>query len=260
VIFMPSKAGMRGAKVELIYGRHPIHEALVAGRRRIHHIYIAQGAARQGILQQILHKAEKSHTPVEFIPRHQLDQFHDQHQGVVADVEPYPFVRFMDIVQKLRELDEPGLVLILDMIQDPHNLGSLLRTAEAVGVHGIVLPKRRSVGITPAVTRSSAGATEHLLIAQDNLAQAIRELKQMGLWIAGLELSKEAKTLEETDLTGPLGLVVGSEGSGLRRLVKESCDFLIKLPMKGRILSLNAAVAGSIALYNIWQTRGFEGE
>ena len=257
---MPSKPGMKGGTKEIIFGRHPIHETLIANRRQVKQIYVAEGATRQGILDQILQRAEGAHVPVEFVPRHVLDQINEQHQGIVADVGPYPYVNLADIIKKLQSIDEQGLVLILDMIQDPQNLGTLLRTAEVVGVHGIVLPKRRGVGITPAVTRSSAGASEHLAITQENLVQAIRELKNIGLWIAGLEITQDAQALGSTDFSGPLGLVVGSEGSGVRRLVRESCDYLIRLPMRGQIKSLNAAVAGSIALFAIWQARGFQGE
>jgi len=256
---MPSKSGMKGGADEKLYGRHPIHETLIANRRRVKQIYIAEGATRQGVLDQILQRAEDIHIPVNFVPREQLDQFHDQHQGIVADADPYPYVHLADILTKLDAVGDEGLVLILDRIQDPQNLGALLRTAEVVGVHGVVLPKRRGVGITPAVVRSSAGASEHLWIAQENLAHAIRELTHKELWIVGLDITPDAQSLDSIPLSGPLGLVVGSEGSGLRRLVRESCDFLVKLPIKGHIKSLNAAVAGSIALYAIWQSRGFRG-
>jgi 23S rRNA (guanosine2251-2'-O)-methyltransferase len=257
---MPTNAGMMGGTKEKIFGRHPIHETLIANRRRVKQIYIAEGATRQGVLDQILLRAEKARIPVEFVPRHLLDQINNQHQGIVADVDPYPYVNLADIIEKLKATDENGLILILDTIQDPQNLGTLLRTAEVTGVQGVVLPKRRGVGITPAVTRSSAGASEHLEIAQENLVQAIREFKKIDLWIAGLDMTSDAQILEKTNLTGPLGLVVGSEGAGLRRLVRESCDYLIKLPMRRNIKSLNAAVAGSIALYAVWQSRGYKGQ
>lgn len=255
---MPSKAGMIGGKA-VLFGRHPIHEVLIAKRRRVKQIYLAEGATRQGILDQILKHADEDKVPVAFVPRHELDLINDHHQGIVASVDPYPYVGLSHIINKIESVDEQGLVLILDMIQDPQNLGTLLRTAEVVGVHGVVIPKRRSVGITPAVTSSSAGASEHLDIAQENLAQTIDRLKQNGLWIVGLDMAEDAQVFGEVDFSGPLGLVVGSEGSGLRRLVRESCDYLIKLPMGGQIRSLNASVAGSIALYSIFQNRGFKG-
>ena len=150
------------------------------------------------------------------------------------------------------------LVLLLDTVQDPQNLGTLLRTAEAVGVHGVILPYRQGVGVTPAVVRASSGASEHLLVARENLARAMAELKERGGWLVGLEMAARLP-LEAADLRRPLGLVVGGEGSGLRRLVGESCDVLARLSMRGRIGSLNAAVAGSLALYLAWSQRGYRG-
>lgn len=251
---MPSKSGMKEVRGEILFGRHPIHEALIAHRRRVRRISVAEGATRQGTLDHILQLAEKAHIPVEFVPRQQLDQTIQQHQGIIAEADPYPYVASSEILSEAQAAGRHALILILDMIQDPQNLGTLLRTAEVVGVNGVVLPKRRAVGITPAVCRSSAGASEHLTITQANLARAIRDLKEIGMWIVGLDLSEEAQVLEELDISGPTGLVVGSEATGLRRLVRESCDYLVKLPMGGNIRSLNAAVAGSIALYSIWRT------
>jgi len=156
-------------------------------------------------------------------------------------------------------VEEPPLILLLDIIQNPQNLGTLLRTAEAVGVHGVIIPERRSAGITPAVVSASSGASEHMLVAVMNLAQAIQALKEREVWIVGLEGSPEAHLPGEVDLSGALGLVIGNEGEGMRRLVRQSCDFLLRLPMRGRVESLNAAVAGSTALYFAWQARGFLG-
>jgi 23S rRNA (guanosine2251-2'-O)-methyltransferase len=251
---------MKGESHEQIYGRHPIHEALIAGRRQIRRISVAEGTERQGILGQILQRAKTAQIPVDFVPRDLLGQEIDHHQGVVADVTSYPYVTSQDILQRLETVSEAGLVLLLDVLQNPQNLGTLLRTAEAVGVHGVILPYRRGASITPAVVRSSAGACEHLWITKGNLSRIIQELKERDFWIVGLDIDPTAQVWGEVDLSGPLGLVVGGEGEGLRRLVRESCDFLMHLPMKGHIASLNAAVAGSIALYAIWQTRGFNGE
>lgn len=250
---------MTGGNGERLYGRHPIHEALIAGRRRIERIYIAKGTVRQGILEQILLKAKKAEVPVDFVPRDSLDSITEHHQGVVAEVDSYPYVHLGAILEKLNTGDEVGLVLLLDVLQNPQNLGTLLRTAEAVGAQGIVLPYKRGAVVTPAVVRSSAGASEHLWITQGNLVRVIEKLKEVGLWIVGLDMTSEAQSMGMVDLSGPMGLVVGGEGEGLRRLVRESCDFLMKLPMKGKIASLNAAVAGSVALYAIWQARGFNG-
>jgi 23S rRNA (guanosine2251-2'-O)-methyltransferase len=155
--------------------------------------------------------------------------------------------------------DELPFFLLLDTLQDPQNLGTLLRTAEIVGVHGVLLPYRRTATITPAVVNASSGASEHLLVAQCNLSQAISNIKDADVWVIGLESSQEAKTLSQIQLDGSLALVVGSEEKGMRPLVKKSCDLLLKLPMRGRVESLNAAVAGSVALYLVWQARAFSG-
>jgi 23S rRNA (guanosine2251-2'-O)-methyltransferase len=251
---------MKGENYEKIYGRHPVHEALIAGRRRIRRITIAEGIGQTGIIEQIRQKAETAQIPLDFVPREVLEQEIDHHQGVVAEASPYPYVTLQELLHRLETCAEPGLVLLLDVLQDPQNVGTLLRTAEGVGVHGIVLPRRRGAGITPAVVRSSAGASEHLWITQGNLARIIKELKTQGFWIVGLDMDPIARPWGHVDLTGPIGLVVGGEGKGLRRLVRESCDFLMRLPMKGKLESLNAAVAGSIALYAIWQARGFSND
>jgi 23S rRNA (guanosine2251-2'-O)-methyltransferase len=193
------------------------------------------------------------------VSRADLDQKSRHHQGVAIDVDPFPYVNLDQILERADRASEPALILVLDVIQDPQNLGTLMRTAEAVGVHGLILPPRRAAGVTEAVVRASSGASEHLMVAQENLDQAIRRLKAEDIWLAGLEVDASAQMLGQANLSGALGLVVGSEGSGLRRLVKERCDFLLKLPMRGQVSSLNAAVAGSIALYAIWEARNYCG-
>ncbi len=161
----------------------------------------------------------------------------------------YPYASLPDILALANKRSEPLFLLILDALQDPQNLGTLLRTAEAVGVHGILLPLRQTVTVTPAVVGASSGASEHLQIAQINLAQAIREIKAAGAWVIGLEEGDAAQWIDQVRLDGPIALVVGSEGQGMRSLVRDSCDILVRLPMLGKIGSLNAAVAGSVALY-----------
>jgi 23S rRNA (guanosine2251-2'-O)-methyltransferase len=189
-------------------------------------------------------------------PRRELDRQTRHHQGVVAETSPYPYVDLDDILSRAADHNTPPLLLLLDLLQDPQNVGSLLRTAEAVGVHGVVIPRRRAAGITPAVVSASAGAVEHLLVTQvTNLARTMDQLKQHNLWIAGLETDPDALRYDHADLRGPLALVVGSEGSGLRRLTRAKCDLLLNLPMYGRIASLNAAVAGSIVLYEVERQR-----
>ncbi len=170
-------------------------------------------------------------------------------------VSSYPYRGLTEILELAIQRQESPFVLLLDTLQDPQNLGTLLRTAEAVGVHGVVIPLARTAQVTPAVVNASSGASEHLLIAQSNLSQTITILKTEGLWIVGLEGSPKASNPSQIRLDGPLGLVVGSEGQGMRQLVRKSCDLLLQLPMHGKIESLNAAVAGSIALYLALQAR-----
>lgn len=240
---------------EWLSGRNPIYETLRAHRRQPFRLWVAQGVEEKGRLTEILGLASACKLPVEYVPRARLDSLTANHQGVALEASEYPYCDLTDILERAAEQQEFPFVLILDTLQDPQNLGTLLRTAEAVGVHGILLPFRRTATITPAVVHASSGACEHLLITQTNLAQAIATLKQKGLWIVGLESSVEASHLAEVQLDGPLALVVGSEGEGMRALVRKSCDFLLRLPMRGQIESLNAAVAGSIVLYFAWRER-----
>jgi 23S rRNA (guanosine2251-2'-O)-methyltransferase len=176
-----------------------------------------------------------------------------------VETSAYPYSNLPDVLDLAAGRGEPPLVLILDTLQDPQNLGTLLRTAEVTGVHGVLLPFRRTATVTPAVVHASSGASEHLLVVQANLAQSIASLKEAGVWVIGLESGAGALPPEQVRLDGPLALVVGSEAEGMRSLVRDSCDLLLRLPMRGRVASLNAAVAGSIALYLAWQARSFPG-
>jgi 23S rRNA (guanosine2251-2'-O)-methyltransferase len=243
---------------EVLYGRNAVREALRAGRRKVYKLILAQGTKETGIVADIAMLASKSGVPIQRVERQQLDKLGNvNHQGVAIEASQYPYVELDEILAEADRRQEMPLLLILDCLQDPQNFGSLLRTAESVGVHGVIIPKRRAVGITPAVVNSSAGATEHLLIAQvTNLVQTMEELKAKGLWIVGLEDVPQAQPYDQSDLTMPLALVVGSEGRGMGRLVRETCDILIRLPMRGKVSSLNASVAGSIALYEVWRQRG----
>lgn len=243
--------------VDLLYGRRPVYEVLRAGRRRLYKLILAEGISdKSGTVGQIISMAKSASVPLTHSPRRELDRMMLNHQGVIAEASPYPYTHLDDILAVVAASDIPPLVLLLDLLQDPQNLGSLLRTAEAVGVQGVVIPHRRAVGVTPAVVSASSGAVEHLRVAQvTNLARTIERLKRHDLWIAGLEATREAQRYDQADLRGPLALVVGSEGSGLRRLVREQCDFLLRLPMRGRVASLNAAVAGSVTLYEVDRQR-----
>lgn len=245
---------------EWITGRNPVFEVLRARRRQPFRLWIAEGVQEKARLSEILRQASERKLPVERVPRARLDGLAPGHQGVALEASGYPYVALADIQERAITLGEPLFLLILDTLQDPQNLGTLLRTSEAMGVHGVLLPLRRTVVVTPAVVHASSGASEHLLIAQGNLAQAIEVLKTAGAWVVGLEDRPEAVIPGDVPLNGPLTLVVGSEGEGMRHLVRDSCDLLLRLPMRGQIDSLNAAVAGSIALYLAWQARGYPGQ
>lgn len=174
----------------------------------------------------------------------------------MLETGPYPYVELDECLQAAADRREPALLLLLDHLQDPQNIGTLLRTAEAVGCHGVVIPGRRAAEITPAVVNASSGAVEHLRVAMvTNLAQTIEELQRTGIWVAGLEQDEAAKDIDTVDLDLPLALVIGAEGTGMARLVRERCDFLVRLPIVGQVGSLNAAVAGSIAIYHAWRQR-----
>lgn len=244
---------------EWIVGRNPVYETLSAGRRRAVRLVVAEGVQEKGRLLDIIEAAGRKRIPIERAPRHRLDGMGEGHQGIALEAGEYPYSALIDMLDLAAERGEPPFLLILDALQDPQNLGTLLRTAEIVGVHGVLLPLRRTATVTPAVVSASSGASEHLLIAQTNLAQAIGTLKEAGLWVIGLEGSPSAQPPGEVRLDGPLALVVGSEGQGMRLLVRDSCDMLLRLPMRGQVESLNAAVAGSVALYLAWQARRFEG-
>lgn len=234
---------------EWLYGRNPIYEVLRAGRRQFRGLKIARGAQQKGRLAEIIDLCRQQKVPVKQVERQELDQIDRNHQGVGLQVGEYPYAGLDEMLVRAESASEAPFILILDALQDPQNLGTLLRTAESVGVHGVLLPLARTATITPAVVSSSSGASEHLLVAQTNLAQTIRVLKDENIWAVGLDGGPESQPASQVNLQGGLALVVGSEGSGMRRLVRESCDILMRLPMKGQIESLNAAVAGSVALY-----------
>jgi 23S rRNA (guanosine2251-2'-O)-methyltransferase len=238
-----------------ITGRNPVYEVLKSKRRQIHRLWIAQGVKIQGRLAEIIDLAQTARIPVEIVKRSNLDGIDPHHQALALECSAYPYANLEDIIGKAKSQKEPVFVLLLDLIQDPQNLGTLLRTAEAFGVHGVVIPLARAASVTPAVVNASSGATEMLLIAQHNLAQAMDRLKEVGGWMVGLEDSPDAKPPDQIDLTGGIGMVIGNEAQGLRRLVREKCDFLMRIPMQGGIDSLNAAVAGSIALFLARQAR-----
>ncbi len=234
---------------EWITGRNAVYEVLIARRRDVFRLQIAVGADVKDKLAEIIGLAQKRKLEPVFVNRKQLDLLDENHQGVALEVSSYPYTELSDIFNRASGRNEPLFILLLDIIQNPQNLGTLIRSAEAAGMHGIVIPLARSAGVTPAVVHASVGATEHMLIAQMNLSQAISELHDRDVWVIGLEGSSEAKMVEPEKLGGRLAIVVGSEGEGLRQLTRKQCDELIRLPMKGAVESLNAAVAGSIMIY-----------
>lgn len=229
-----------------------------AGRRQAFQLLISESAQLKGRLAEIRKIGEKEDIPVDVVPRARLEKINRHHQGVAVQVSDYPYSNLVDMLVLAEQRNETPLILLLDTLNDPQNLGSLLRTGEIVGIHGVLLPLRRTATITPAVVNASSGASEHLLITQINLAQAIKTIKGEGIWVIGLESGPESQLVGEIDLNGPVALVVGGEGQGMRSLVRKSCDQLLRLPMRGHIDSLNAAVAGSIALYLVWAARGYE--
>jgi 23S rRNA (guanosine2251-2'-O)-methyltransferase len=235
-----------------------VRECLRAGRRTVYKVLLAEGIKESDIVADILDTTRGRGVVPQRVERRQLDGLGDvNHQGVAAEVGAYPYSDVEAMLRVTKERGEQPLLLLLDCLQDPQNFGALLRTAEAVGVHGVIIPRRRAAAVTPAVVNASAGAVEHLLVARvTNLVRAMDSLKATDVWVVGLEDVPEAQLYHQADLNVPLALVVGSEGEGMRRLVRERCDFLIRLPMRGRIGSLNASVAGSIALYEIWRQRG----
>ncbi len=240
---------------EYIAGKHSILEALRAGRS-INKIWMIEHAQKQ-LAQSILSEAKKAGVIVQQVDKRKLDQMAEgvPHQGVVAQVAAYAYVEVSDIINKAKKAEEPPFLLILDEIEDPHNLGSILRTADCAGVHGVIIPKRRSVGLTAAVSKTSAGAVEYVSVSRvTNIAQTIDLLKEQGIWIAGADGAAE-RSIYQTDVSLPIAVVIGNENQGIGRLIKDKCDFLIKLPMFGSINSLNASVAAGAMMYEIVRQR-----
>lgn len=238
---------------ELLVGRNAVTEALRAGRG-INRVLLVPGDRKAAEIEDL---AREHNVPVEHVKRERIETMAGgmRHQGVLAWAAPVPYATLEDILHRAEEKGEPPFLVLLDELEDPHNLGALLRTADATGVHGILIPKRRSVSLNATVAKTSAGAVEYVPVARiGNIAQTLKKLKEKGFWVAGADMDGE-KAYYEADLTGPLVLVVGSEGRGMSRLTKEACDFIVSMPMVGRINSLNASVAGSILMYESMRQR-----
>ena len=239
---------------DMLAGRNAVMEAL-KGSSRINRLMVADGSS-EGSIRELIAVAKEKGVPVQFLERSKLDSMAKgiRHQGVLAQVSPVEYVELEDILSKAREKQEDPFIILLDELEDPHNLGAILRSADAAGAHGVLIPKRRSCPLSATVAKTSAGAVEHVPVARiGNIVQTIKALKEEGLWVAGADM--DGKNYYETDLTGPLLLVVGSEGQGIGRLVKEQCDFIVRIPMLGAINSLNASVAGSVLMFEVTKQR-----
>ena len=241
--------------LDQIEGRNSVIE-LIESNRDINKLLIAKGE-KHGSINKIISMAKQKKIVIVEVEKQKLNTMSQtgNHQGVIAIVPPFNYVEVEDILDYAKEKNEDPFILILDGIEDPHNLGSIIRSAETAGVHGIIIPKRRAVGVNATVSKSSAGAVEHMKIARvNNINEVIRFLKEEGIWIVGTD--GEAKTFYyNQDLKGPIGIIIGSEGFGMSKLVKENCDFLVKIPMKGKITSLNASVSTGIIIYEVVKQR-----
>lgn len=240
--------------INLIEGRNPVLEALKSGRE-IDKIFVQKGA-NEGSIRQIIAIAREKNILIKEVDKVKLENLSvtHNHQGVIASAALYKYYELDEILQIAKDKNEEPFIIILDEITDNHNLGSIIRTADAAGVHGIVIPKRRSVSLTPIVAKTSAGAIEYVPVSKvTNINQTIEYLKKQGLWIVGADMAGD--TYYQKDMTGPIALVIGSEGEGIGRLIKENCDFLVKIPMAGKISSLNAGVSAGIIAYDIFRQR-----
>lgn len=233
---------------DLIYGRNAVRESLRAGRRKANRLFVAEGVREDERVEEIIDLAQRQEVLIERVPRPLLDDLAHggNHQGIALDTAEFPYVDLEDVIER------EGTVLVMDHLNDPQNFGTLMRAADASGVAGIVLPADRSVSVTPAVVNSSAGAIEHLHVAQTpNLARALDKLEASGRWIVGLDEGEDATSLFTADIPTPVTLVVGAEGTGLTPIVRKRCQMIVSIPMLGQVESLNAATAGSIVLYDL---------
>ena len=247
---------------EFLYGHWPVMEALRANRRPLEGLLLAERAEERGAIGEIVMMARARDVPVKRVPVGILDDLAStgNHQSTVLRAGPYPYVDVEAILHNAAQRGEKPFILLLDLLKDPQNVGALMRVAEAVGIHGVIMQERRSVAVVPSVVSASSGAVEHLQVAQvTNLVSTMKDLKKEDIWMAGLDLGPNLLPINRTNLDMALGLVLGSEGEGMRRLVRETCDLLLTLPMRGRIASLNVATVGSIALYTAWQARDWQG-
>ena len=237
-----------------IEGRYAVLEAFRSGKT-IDRLFVLDGC-QDGPVKSILREAKKQNTLVQFVAKERLDHMSEtgKHQGVVAYAAAYEYAEVSDILAAARAKNEPPFIFLLDEIEDPHNLGAIIRTANLAGAHGVIIPKRRAAGLTAVVARTSAGALNYTPVAKvTNLANTIEDLKKEGLWFVCADMG--GQTMYDLNLTGPIGLVIGNEGQGVSRLVREKCDMIASIPMKGDIDSLNASVAAGVLAYEIVRQR-----
>lgn len=237
-------------------------ECLRAGRRKFEQLLLTDTIEEKGLVAEILSTANERGVAVKRVPRRIIDDVAQgaNHQNMALRTSPYPYVQLDDVLAVSKQRAEKPFILLLDLLKDPQNVGVLLRVADAVGIHGVIIQERRGVEITPSVVNASSGAVEHLRIVQVvNLVQAMKDLKEKDVWMIGLDTGPNVPPLDKTDLNLSLGLVLGSEGEGMRRLVRDTCDLVLCLPMRGNVASLNVATAGSVALYAAWRARGWQG-
>ncbi|WKA58687.1 23S rRNA (guanosine(2251)-2'-O)-methyltransferase RlmB [Planococcus shenhongbingii] len=239
---------------EIIGGKNPVLEALRADRD-VNKIWVAEGVQKKGITE-LLQLAKEKGVLVQFVPKKKIDGLTDSnHQGIAAAVAAYNYAELNDLFNAAAARSEDPFFLILDELEDPHNLGSIMRTADAIGVHGLIIPRRRAVGLTAVVAKSSTGAIEHVPVVRvNNLSQTVDELKKRGVWIAGTD-AKESMDYRNMDAGLPLAIIIGSEGKGMSRILRDKCDFLYQLPMIGHVTSLNASVAASLLMYEVYRKR-----
>ncbi|WP_042353206.1 23S rRNA (guanosine(2251)-2'-O)-methyltransferase RlmB [Bacillus massiliigorillae] len=239
---------------EFIIGRNPVLEALKS-ERDINKIWIAEGS-QKGSMGQVINLAKEKNVLTQIVPKKKIDAMVDGiHQGVVAAVAAYQYAELDDLFALAEKRNEAPFFLILDEIEDPHNLGSIMRTADATGAHGIIIPKRRAVGLTATVAKASTGAIEYIPVARvTNLARTIEELQKRGLWIVGTD-AKGSDDYRTLDGAMSIGVIIGSEGRGMSRILREKCDFLVHMPMVGKVTSLNASVAASLLMYEVYRKR-----
>ncbi|MGN8647853.1 23S rRNA (guanosine(2251)-2'-O)-methyltransferase RlmB [Gracilibacillus sp. HCP3S3_G5_1] len=244
---------------EWIIGKNTVLEALESDRS-IQKLYLAENL-NASLVKKIQGLAKAKNAPVQRVPKKKLDQLVDgNHQGIAAMVAAYDYASLDQLFDIAEKRDEPPFFLILDEIEDPHNLGSILRSADATGVHGVIIPKRRAVGLTATVAKTSVGAIEHIPVVRvTNIAQTIEELKTRSVWVVGTE-AEATEDYRKLDGQLPIALVIGNEGKGISRLVKQKCDWTVSLPMVGSVSSLNASVAASILMYEVFRKRDEHGE